>query len=64
MLPERAQPNDPLNPPLPPVPVTEPAEPRLEGVLTEADIREIEASGITLADVIRELEAKAASGAE
>ncbi len=52
-------PNDEPVEPLKPVPpaedTTEPDEPPLEGVLTEEDIREIEASGITLADVIREL---------
>jgi hypothetical protein len=39
-------------------------EPPLEGVLTAEDIREIEASGITLADVIRAIETQIASAAE
>ncbi len=36
-------------------PASEPEEPPLTGTLTEEDIREIEASGLTLEDVIREL---------
>ncbi|HEY1190244.1 MAG TPA: hypothetical protein VGE74_21605 [Gemmata sp.] len=64
MSPERAQPNDPTTPPGVPAPVPEPAGPPLEGVLTAEDIREIEASGLTLGDVIRELEAKIAPGTE
>lgn len=35
--------------------VPDPDEPPFEVTLTEEDIREIEASGITLSDVIREL---------
>ena len=38
--------------------VPDPDEPPFEGTLTEDDIREIEASGITLSDVIRELRAQ------
>lgn len=44
--------------------VPDPSEPRLEGTLTEEDIREIQASGITLSDVIREIEAEIAAAAE
>lgn len=35
----------------------EPEEPPLTGTLTEEDIREIKASGLTLGDVIRQIEA-------
>ena len=47
-----------------PVTASGPSEPPLEGTLTAEDIREIEASGITLADVIREIEAQVASAPE
>lgn len=49
----------------PPAPVDdkttpdEPPEPPLEGTLTAEDIAEIEASGLTLGDYIRELESRA-----
>ena len=44
--------------------IPNPDEPPLTGVLTEEDVREIKASGITLGDVIREIEAQIASARE
>lgn len=52
-------PNDEPEKPVPPADVPgapdRTLDPPLEGVLTEEDIREIEASGLTLSDVIRKL---------
>ena len=42
----------------------EPEEGPLEGTFTEEDIREIEASGLTLGDVIRQLGLEAEDAAE
>ena len=68
MSPDKPTPDKPTDP-VPPVndevaPAEPASEPPLEGVLTAKDIAEIEASDITLADVIREIEAQIASVAE
>lgn len=57
MSPERAQPNDPATPPPAPTNSVEPINRPLEGILTADDLREIQASGLTLGDVISEIEA-------
>jgi hypothetical protein len=60
MSPDKPTPDKPTNP-VPPVndkvaPAEPSPEPPLEGVLTAEDIAEIKASGLTLGDLIRELE--------
>lgn len=63
MSPDKPTPDKPTDP-VPPVddkvaPTEQSPEPPPEGTLTAEDIAEIEASGLTLGDYIRELESRA-----